>query len=420
MTPVMAFGFEQQLDQYADLAIRVGVNVQPGQRLMIRSPVAAAPFVRRLVEHGYRAGSPLVDVEWSDEAVERARFRHAPDGSFAELAAWRYDARIEAARRGDALITILADDPYAFEGIDPERIATALRARQRALRPYSEITRRDGAPWALLAVPVPTWARAIFHDRSHEEATAELWRAVLETVRCDRPGARERWDEHLTQLAERRTLLNARRYRGLHFRGPGTDLTVGLAEGHRWEGGISYTPEGTPFVANLPTEEVYTAPHRNRVDGVVTSTKPLAHNGRLIEDLTLTFERGVVVRAEARRGEAALHAILDTDEGSRRLGEVALVPHSSPIAQRDHLFLETLFDENASCHVALGEAYRTSVEGGPAMSDDEARAAGLNDSLTHVDFMIGSAETDIDGLLPGGGREPLLRAGEWATAAATS
>jgi aminopeptidase len=193
MTPDMAFDFEQQLDQYADLAIRVGVNVQPGQRLLIYAPVAAAPFVRRLVEHGYRAGSRLVDVQWSDEEVERARYRHAPDGSFEEVASWRYDARIEAARRGDALLTVLADDPGAFEGLDADRIATTLRARLRALRPYSELTRRDAAPWALIGVPVFAWAQAVFPDIPADEAMADLWGAVLGVVRCDRPGAISRW-----------------------------------------------------------------------------------------------------------------------------------------------------------------------------------------------------------------------------------
>ena len=414
MIGVMGLSFEQKLDQYADLAIRVGVNLQPGQRLLLRAPVATAPFVRLLAEKGYRAGSPLVDVQWSDEGIERARYRFAPEGSFEEIAPWRAAGTIAAVERGDAVLSVLADDPLAFAGLDGERIATARAARQRALRPYYDRIMRDAVAWSLLAVPVPAWAQIVFPDDPPEVALARLWDAVLLAARADRPGATERWRKHLKRLGSWSDRLNARRYDALHFRAPGTDLRVGLVDGHRWDSGGASTPQGVAFVSNLPTEEVFTAPHRERVDGVVASSKPLAYNGELIDGFTLVFERGRVVEAEARSGEAVLRSILDTDEGSRRLGEVALVPDSSPISRSGVLYLETLFDENAACHVALGEAYPTSLHGGLDLSRSEAQALGLNDSLTHVDFMIGSSAMDVDGLQADGSCEAIMRAGEWA------
>lgn len=414
MCGVMIPDFEQKLDRYAELAIRVGVNLQPGQRLLLRAPVVAAPFVRRLAEKAYRTGAPLVDVMWSDEGVERARYRFAPDDSFEEVPPWRVDGAIAAVNRGDALLSVVAGDPRAFQGLDSRRIATSLAARQRALRPYSDKTMRGEVAWSLAAVPVPGWAQAVFPDLAPDEALEHLWEAVLQAVRADRPNTLDRWSEHLAQIDRWSDRLNARRYQALHFRAPGTDLRVGLIDGHRWDGGAGRTPQGISFVSNLPTEEVFTAPHRERVDGVVSSSKPLAYNGQLIEGMTLVFEGGAVVKATAESGEEALRGILDTDEGARRLGEVALVPNSSPTSRTGVLYLETLFDENAACHLALGEAYPDSVHGGLDLGRDEALSRGLNDSLAHVDFMIGSAELDVDGVREDGEREAVMRSGEWA------
>ena len=317
------------------------------------------------------------------------------------------------AERGDAIVSIDAADPELLAEADPQRVATSRAATQRAMKPFSRILMADGAPWTIVAVPTPAWAAKVFPDEDAATATERLWRAIFAATRLDRDDPVAAWREHLTALEGRARALNARRYRALRFRGPGTDLTVGLADGHVWKGGLSTTGEGQDFVANLPTEEVFTAPHRERVDGTVRAAVPLAYGGRLIDRFTLRFEAGRVVDAHAETGQEVLDRLLATDDGARSLGEVALVSVDSPIHRSGLLFYNTLFDENAASHVALGEAYRFSVEGGTRMSDDEASAAGLNDSLAHVDFMIGTPETDVDGVGAEGDAEAVMRSGRF-------
>lgn len=409
----MDSGHDILLDRYAELALHVGVGLRPGQRLLLRSPVSAAPLARRIAAAAYRAGSPYVHVDWSDEEITKTRFLLAPDGSFEEVPLGRSEAMTAMAKRGDAIVSIDAADPELLAEADPERVATSRAATQRAMKPFSRILMADGAPWTIVAVPTPAWAAKVFPDLEEASATERLWRAIFAATRLDRDDPVAAWQEHVATLEARARALNERRYRSLRFRGPGTDLTVGLADGHVWKGGLSSTDAGQDFVANLPTEEVFTAPHRERVDGTVLAAVPLAYGGRLIDGFTLRFEAGRVVSARAERGQDVLDRLLATDEGARRLGEVALVSIDSPIHRSGLLFYNTLFDENAASHVALGEAYRFSVEGGTRMSDEEASAAGLNDSLAHVDFMIGTPETDVDGVGAAGEAEAVMRSGRF-------
>lgn len=408
----MSGALQEQLARYADVIVQVGVGLRPGQRLQVRAAVVSAPMVRALVAAGYRAGSPLVSVLWEDPISDLIRLQEAPDGTLDQLEDWRVEARRELLDAGGATVSIRSPDPELMRAADPERVVAFDRLKRSRARAIAERVMNNEIPWCVAGAASPAWARSVFPDA--DDAVERLWGAIFRSVRVDRPDPVAAWREHAAGLRARAEALTDRRYHALHLRGPGTDLTVGLAEGHIWKGGGSHTQSGQFFIPNLPTEEVFTAPHRDRVDGVVASSRPLNHGGALIEDFALTFEGGRVVRAEARTGEGALHAILESDEGARRLGEVALVPASSPIAASGLLYRNTLYDENAASHLALGRAYRHSVEGGTTMSAEALHAAGVNDSVTHVDFMFGSAEIDIDGLLQGGGREPIVRAGEWS------
>lgn len=405
--------FAERLEAYAELLVKVGVNVQPGQKLLVRASVAAAPLVRRVVDIAYRSGSSYVEVLWGDDAVQRSRFLHGSEGSFGIIPQYRADAMNSLAAEGAASLAILADDPDALAGTLPERFSAYQKAWRPAIRSYSDLAMSDRIPWCVAAAAGPEWARKVFPDLPEAEAVDALWNAIFTATRVLEADPVAAWREHNADLARRKQALNERRYAALRFRAPGTDLRVGLADDHVWDGGGSTLPNGVGFVANMPTEEVFTAPHRERVDGVVRASMPLAYNGILIDDFSLEFKDGAVVKATAGKGQAALDDILDTDAGARRLGEVALVPASSPIAKADLLFLETLFDENAACHIALGRGYVNCLQGAQEMTGEERLAHGLNDSLAHVDFMIGSSEMDIDGELPDGTTEPVMRKGEW-------
>lgn len=402
-----------RLQAYAELLVRVGVNVQPGQKLLVRASVEAAPLVRLVADVAYRVGSPFVEVLWNDDALARSRFLHAPEGSFGIISQARADAMNAMAAEGAASLAITADDPDALAGTDPERFATYLKAWRPAVKPYYDLSMSDRVAWCVAAAASPAWAAKVFPHLPADAAVDALWDAIFTATRMTEPDPVAAWRSHNDGLARRKARLNERRYAALRFRAPGTDLRVGLADGHVWDGGVSTLPNGVPFVANMPTEEVFTAPHRERVDGVVRASMPLSYNGILIDDFALEFKDGAVVSAVAGKGQEALDEILAADAGARRLGEVALVPASSPIAKAGVLFLETLFDENAACHIALGRGYVNCLAGAQAMSDDEKLASGLNDSLTHVDFMIGSSAMDVDGELPGGAMEPIMRQGEW-------
>jgi len=412
-TPGAALSHEVRLDRLAEVAVRVGLGLRPGQELILTAPLDAAPLVRRITEHAYRAGASLVTPIYSDDEAVLARFRFAPDESFDTAPGWLFDGMAAAYRRGAARLAIVGDDPALLASQDPDKVARANRARSQAYVPALELIAGFAINWTIVSYATPAWARAVFPGEPEDVAVARLWDAIFSASRIDGPDPVAQWQAHNRALATRTAILNERRYAALRFRGPGTDLTVGLADDHEWQGGATTAKNGVLCNANIPTEEVFTTPHKDRVDGVVRSTKPLSYQGTLIEDIAVRFEKGAIVEATASSGAEVLAKVIATDEGARRLGEVALVPYSSPISKSGLLFFNTLFDENAASHIALGQAYSKCIRGGGAMSEADLVARGTNRSLIHIDWMIGSAEIDVDGLGEDGRAEPLMRGGEW-------
>ena len=406
--------FEQQLEQYANLAVKVGLNLRAGQRLLINAPLQTAPLVRLIVASAYQAGVRLVDVVWEDEQLEPIRFRHAPRDSFEEFPVWQSDLALDYAKNGDAMLSIYAHDPDLLKDQDPQLIATVQKTAATYFRPYLDLLVQNAMNWLVISAPTASWAAKVFPEQPEEQRLEQLWKAIFELCRLNQTDPIAAVNSHLDQLVARSDYLNQKRYTALKYTAPGTDLTVGLPRGHIWISARATSTAGITFTPNLPTEEVFTMPHWAQTNGVVTATKPLSYGGTLITNFSLRFAEGRVVEASAATGEAVLRDLLATDEGASRIGEVALVPHSSPVSQSGLLFYNTLFDENAASHIALGRAYKFTLDGGAAMSDEQFEQAGGNDSLVHVDCMIGSDRTDIDGLTDDGRAEPVMRAGQWA------
>lgn len=413
----MPHSFESYLRRYAELIIRIGLNLQPDQKLMIigrGDTVSVAPLVREVATAAYQAGARYVDVLWSHEQLTKIRLQHAPEESLTEVPAWLNSALMETAANGGAVLNIFAADPVLLADENPAHVAALQQARRASIKPFSALIRRDALNWCGAAAVVPGWAAQVFPDLPLEAAVDRLWQVVFDVCRLDQPDPVAAWETHIGRIIANRRYLTAKQYNALHFRGPGTDLTVGLANQHVWLGGRSESTNGITHTPNLPTEETFTMPHRDRVNGVVTASKPLSVGGALIDQFSLSFEGGVVQNLSAKRGEASLRRLIETDEGAARLGEVALVPADSPIAESGVLFFNTLFDENAASHVALGSAYASSVAGGATLDANALAARGANDSLIHVDFMIGSAEMDVDGITADGSAEAVMRGGQWA------
>ncbi|OGO09286.1 MAG: hypothetical protein A2Z66_07660 [Chloroflexi bacterium RBG_13_66_10] len=416
----MSSTFEQTLDRYAEVAIRIGLNLQVGQRLLITDvrrggvPIETAALIRSLTAHAYAAGSPLVHVMWRDDALIRTRFERAPHDSFGEYPDWVARGLLEHVQGGGALLTVQAGNPDLLKDQDPAIVAGIQKLAFEKNKVLSELAGRNAYNWVVISASYPGWAAKVFPDLPREEGVAKLWEAIFRVCRVDRPEPMAAWRDHLRQLVARCDYLNHRRYRALHFTGPATHLTVGLPGGHQWQSARFVSQKGIDYTANLPTEEIFTLPHHALTEGTVTSTRPLNYGDTLIDGFRLTFSGGRAVEASSRTGEAILRNLLDSDEGARRLGEVALVPHSSPISQSGLTFYNTLLDENCASHLALGDAYRLSLKGGEGMPDDEFAKAGGNRSLVHVDFMIGSGQVAVDGITEKGTGEPIMRQGEWA------
>ena len=390
---------EAKFKEYAKLLVEVGVNIQKGQTLVIGSPVDCAWFARLCARAAYAAGCREVVMRWSDDELTREKYLHAEDSVFDSLPAWQAEFDNGYARQGAAFLHISARDPENLVGVDPDRIARSQRSSGEALREYRELTMSNTVPWCIGSIPIPSWARKVFPGCPDGEAVEKLWEAIFQTVRVDGSGAAvDRWREHLAGLKGHMDRLNGLNLESLHYTNSlGTDLTIRLPEGHIWAAGSSETKSGLPFIANMPTEEVFTAPLRNGVDGVVCSSMPLVHNGVVIDKIRFQVREGKIVEASAQTGEDALKAAITLDEGASYFGEVALVPYDSPISRQKLLYYNTLFDENASCHLAFGEAYPECLQGGAEMSKEERKARGLNDSITHVDFMVGTADLRITG-----------------------
>jgi len=403
-----------KLDRLAEVAIKVGLQLRPGQDLLLTAPTAALPLVRKIAEHAYRAGAGLVTPLLSDEAVMLARYRFAPDDSFDRAAGWLYEGMAKAFSANTARLAIVGDNPMLLSGEDPVKVARASKANSIAYQPALEKVVGFDINWNIIAFPSLSWAKLVFPGDEDDVAVRKLADAIFAASRVDNDDAVAAWQKHNAVLRERTDWLNGQRFQALQYSGPGTDLTVGLADGHEWEGGASTAKNGITCNANIPTEEVFTTPHARRVSGHVVSTKPLSYQGSLIDGIAVKFEEGRIVEAKASRGEEVLNKVLDTDEGSRRLGEVALVPHSSPISKSGLLFFNTLFDENAACHIALGQCYSKCFVGGDKLTPEQIVAQGGNKSFIHIDWMIGSDKIDIDGVHADGRRVPVFRKGEWA------
>lgn len=406
--------FSNNLSKYAELAVKVGVNIQKDQYLYIAASTDAVDFVRLVTKIAYEEGAKQVFVDFSDDQVGRSRYQLAPEDSFDFFPPWKVQEREWLAEQGAAFMSIVSQDPDLLKGIDPKRIAAFQKAAGTALNKYRQYVQSDKISWTVIAAPSKGWASKVFPELPEEEQMGALWDAIFKATRADLENPVQAWTEHNDALHEKVDYLNKKKYAKLHYTAPGTDLTIDLPKGHLWCGAGSINERGDEFMANLPTEEVFTVPHKDGVNGYVSSTKPLSYGGNIIDDFKITFEKGRIVKVEAKQGEEVLKNLVATDEGSHYLGEVALVPHDSPISNSGLLFFNTLFDENASNHLAIGSAYAFCLEGGKTMSPEELMENGLNQSITHVDFMVGSAEMNIDGITEDGQREPVFRKGNWA------
>jgi aminopeptidase len=405
--------FDQKLDRLAEVAVRIGLGLRAGQELIMSAPIEALPLVRRITKHAYKAGALLVTTFYSDDPSVLARYEYAADASFDYAPIWLHDAMAAGFRSGAARLAIAGANPALLAKQDPAKVARANVAASKAGKPAMELITRHEINWTIVACATPEWAKLVFPGEPENIAVAKLWDAIFVASRVAVDDPVQEWREHGARLKKRMDMLNTKRFSALHFEAPGTDLTVGLADDHLWAGGGTTAGNGIYCQPNIPTEECFTTPHKDRVNGTVRASKPLSHQGTLIENIAVRFENGRIVEATATAGEDVLNRLISTDDGARRLGEVALVPHSSPIAQSGVLFWNTLFDENAASHIALGQAYSTCIIGGEKMDADQLAAVGANASLIHVDWMIGSGEMDVDGVTADGAAEPLMRKGEW-------
>ncbi len=405
--------FDEKLDRLALVAVRVGLNLREGQEIVLTASLDHVAFVRRVVEQAYKAGASVVTVMYADDEATLSRFKYANDASFDATAKWLADGIAEAYRSGAARMGITGANPSLLKDQDPAKVSRLNIASSKASKPAMELVTRHTINWTIVAAATPAWANLVFPHLPESEAVPALWEAIFHASRITGADPVQDWKEHGQNIAKRVTILNEKRYHSLHFRGPGTDLVVGLADDHLWAGGGGVAGNGIFNNANIPTEECFTTPHKDRVNGTVTASKPLSHQGTLIENISVRFENGTIVEAHASAGEEALRKLIKVDEGASHLGEVALVPHSSPIAQSGLLFWNTLFDENAASHIALGQAYATCLIDGETMDDATLAAKGANSSLIHVDWMIGSGDMDVDGVHVDGTEEPLMRKGEW-------
>lgn len=406
--------FEEKLQNYAELIVKVGVNVQPGQEVVLYINVDQQRLAHLIVKEAYQAGAGKVMIKWSDTFAQREFLEHASDEFLENVPEFAKEEAQYIAEHRCCRISVMSEDPGAFGGIDQKRVAAYQSANGKALMPVRQATQSNDLSWTVVAAASPAWAERVFPDLKGEAAVDRLWEEIFKTTRIDREDPIQAWKDHDAKLHEKEDWLNKEQFSALHYTSPRTDLTIGLPENHVWEGGGSQNAAGIEFMANMPTEECFTAPDNRRIDGYVTSTKPLSYAGNILENMKFTFKDGKVVEATAEKGQAVLDHLLETDEGVRSLGEVSLVPDPSPISQSGITFFNTLFDENASDHLALGAAYPFNVQGGTKMSENQLKAKGINFSQAHVDFMIGSADMNIDGIKKDGTIVPIFRNGDWA------
>ncbi|MFU1788355.1 aminopeptidase [Mammaliicoccus sciuri] len=407
-------GYEKQLQKYAELLVKVGLNVQEKEPVYIQASIDASEFVHLVVEEAYKIGAEDVKVRYNDDRIAQLKYQYEPEAFFENVKQYDIDEKMDYLDRKAAFLSIVSSSPDSLKDEDQTKSANLWQQTGKHLKTIWLLFKVIDMSWCVASYPSVGWAKMMFPELSDDEAVNKLLETILKTVRVDQEDPVKAWEDHNHLLHEKADYLNNKKYKALHYKSEGTDLTIELPDGQYWSGASSVNSKGNSFVANMPTEEVFTAPHKNGVNGTVSNTLPLSYSGNIIDDFTLTFKDGVVVDYKAGVGEEILKSILETDEGSKRLGEVALVPVDSPISNMNTLFYNTLFDENASCHIALGSAYAFCIEGGKDMSAEQLAENGLNDSTTHVDFMIGSKDLSIDGILENGEKEPVFRDGNWA------
>lgn len=407
--------FDQLLDKYADLITHVGINVKAGQDIIIYAEIDQADLVHRIMNAAYNLGANQVLVEWKDTVLQREFLKHADQATLTNIPAW-VSVRAESLMANQtSRISIVSSDPDGYGDVPSDRVSLYEQAYQQANTAVRQATMNNDVAWLVVSAVGPEWAHKVFPDVSLAEAQDKLWQEIFKINRITLDNdVIAAWQDHINNLNEKASWLNQQNFKELHYRSALTDLTIGLAEDHVWEAAESYSKAGNRFVPNMPTEEVFTAPNYRNIHGTVTSTKPLSYAGVLITDIKLTFTDGHVTKAEASTGQEALTQLIKTDIGASSLGEVSLVPHDSPISKANIVFYTTLIDENASDHLALGAAYPSNIKNGTQLSIAERQAKGQNDSLVHVDFMIGSTDMDIDGITQDGQIVPVFRQGNWA------
>lgn len=406
--------FEEKLRRYAQLVMEVGLNIQPGDRLVLRSATESEDLALAMAEEAYRRGAAAVRVEWNNRSLGRLHYLYRSQEALEEVCPHMLARDMEDIERRTKYLSMVGQDPHAFDDCDKAKMAAATKAHNRAYLDFSSKMMANYTSWCVIGAPCMSWAREVFPDLPEAEALEKLWDLVFYTLRLDEGDALERWHQHIARLNARAQLLTEAGFTALHYTSErGTDFQVGLPRGHRFIAAEEANQQGQNFVANLPTEEIFTLPNCQEAEGIVYNTKPLQYNGGLIDGFWLRFEGGSVVDFAAEKGQELLAHMLDSDEGARRLGEVALVPYHSPISLSGVVFCETLFDENASCHLALGRAYPSCLADFEALSAEEIEARGANNSLIHVDFMIGDASLRIEGIRPDGSRELVFDQGDF-------
>jgi len=403
------------LEKYALLLVKTGINIQKNQTLVINSPIECAPFTRIVSRIAYAEGARDVVINWRDELSSKIRYMNAPEEIFDEFPEWQRDFYLFNARLGAAFLSISASDPELMKDVNPQRMSKSNKASSNAIKEYRDRLMSNKNVWCIASIPTISWAKKVFPELSQGDAMEKLWNSIFKTVRVDEVDPVASWEIHKSNLKTSMDFLNTNDFKYLEYKNSlGTNLKIELPEDHLWLGGSDYTPEGIEFIANIPTEEVYTLPKKDGVNGVVVSSKPLNYNGNLIEKFSLTFNQGKIVDYKAEVGYDILKSIIETDEGSYYLGEVALVPYNSPISNSNILFYNTLFDENASCHLAIGKAYPVCVKDGENLSDEELTKLGVNDSLMHVDFMVGTKDLKITGITREGKEISVFENGNFA------
>ena len=403
------------LKKYAKLAVNTGVNIQKDNILVITSPIETAEFARLIAEEAYKAGAKDVVVHYGDQQLTKIKLENSSLETIADYPAWMAEGYNYYARQGACFISIAASDPDGLKGVSVDKIGTSQKARTTALKEYYDNSMSNKCRWCVLSVPTLSWAKKVFPKVSDDEAMESLWDVIFKTVRVDTENPVNAWKKHNAYLEEKIKFMNNNNFKSVHLKSAnGTDLNIELPEGHIWAGGSEGDVNGIPFNANIPTEEVFTLPKKTGVNGIVYSSKPLSYGGNLIDNFSITFKDGKAIDFTAETGYDVLKQMLESDEGAKYLGEVAFVPYNSPISNSKLIFFNTLFDENAACHLAFGRAYESCVKDADKYSEEELEKIGVNNSVIHVDFMIGTSDLEVTGINENGETIQIFSNGNWA------